>query len=184
MATNQEVGGSSPSGCAIYRGEPKARDTNGTNPPEIAPPSSSLPRYGPISAREGQDGHPATFEDYCREKWGFSRSYAYRLMITKDLLSPIGDNCHFRHEIKTESQARELAKVEPDKRHAVEIALREFDALSNVEIARICAVGDDLVRTMRQPPLNGGCESRLGADGKIRKMPVMRGEVEGTQHFN
>ncbi|MGO8839069.1 MAG: hypothetical protein ACLQAH_07490 [Limisphaerales bacterium] len=59
--------------------------------------------------------HFSTFEDYCVGKWGFKRAHAHRLIqaasIAKDL-SPIGD-------IKTESQARELAKVPKDQREAV-----------------------------------------------------------------
>ena len=55
----------------------------------------------------------ATFEDYCRERWGLSRPHAYRLMdaaATTEALSPIGDTP------RSESVARELAPLrsEPD----------------------------------------------------------------------
>jgi hypothetical protein len=53
-----------------------------------------------------------TFEDYCREKWGWQRAHAYRLIESASVVAapPIGD------KIKTESQARELARVEPARR--------------------------------------------------------------------
>lgn len=56
-----------------------------------------------------------TFEAYCKSKWNWERAHAYRLIdaagVVKQIaMSPIGD------KIKTESQARELAKVEPAKR--------------------------------------------------------------------
>jgi len=54
-----------------------------------------------------------TFEAYCRERWDFTRSYAYRLMDSAsviEVVSPIGD-------IKptNESQTRPLARLEPDQ---------------------------------------------------------------------
>ena len=61
-----------------------------------------------------------------------------------------------------------------DKRRSVEVALSEFGNLSDREIAKICAVGDHLVasargqlRESRSSPV-----ARLGADGKIRKLPA------------
>ena len=57
----------------------------------------------------------ATFEDYCRERWQMDRTYAHRIIegakLAEEML-PIGN-------IPTESAARELAKVEPDKRAEV-----------------------------------------------------------------
>lgn len=83
-----------------------------------------------------------------------------------------------------------LRRTIADKRRAVEIALKEFPKLSSREIARICAVGDQMVNQLRdsrsskkpggaqlatdasslpQPPENG---SRVGADGKTRRLPA------------
>lgn len=60
----------------------------------------------------------STFEDYCRERWGFSRSRGYRLIEAAEvaeLVSPIGD-------IANEAQARELAPlVKADEQTAVEV---------------------------------------------------------------
>lgn len=62
----------------------------------------------------------STFEDYCREKWGWERRHAYRLITAAAVtaMSPIG------LRPQTESQARELAKVEPEKRvEVLELAI-------------------------------------------------------------
>lgn len=57
--------------------------------------------------------HP-TFEAYCRERWGFSRSHGYRLIRAAELaeLSPTGD-------IRNERQARailEPARLDPGRK--------------------------------------------------------------------
>ena len=59
-----------------------------------------------------------TFQEYCKEKWGWEKTYCYKLIdaaaVVKSLpMSAIAD------KITTESQARELAKVEPENRVAV-----------------------------------------------------------------
>lgn len=87
-----------------------------------------------------------------------------------------------------------MKRTNADKRRAVEIALKEFGNLSSAEVARICAVGDQLVSRVReelQPrDSRGSTEARMGADGKIRKMPVAsmkhepRGEPEESTTKN
>jgi len=56
-----------------------------------------------------------TFEEYCKDRWGFSRIQAHRLIESAEVASmlPIGNRP------KTESQARELAKAPPEKREEV-----------------------------------------------------------------
>jgi len=54
-----------------------------------------------------------TFEAYCKQKWDFSRSYAYRLIDSAkviEIVSPIGDK-----KPETESQARALACLTPEQ---------------------------------------------------------------------
>lgn len=64
-----------------------------------------------------------TFEDYCRERWGWNRSYAYRQIAaaeTASLLSPMGD------KPESERVARPLTRLEPEQqREAWEEAVRE-----------------------------------------------------------
>ena len=62
-----------------------------------------------------------TFEDYCRQKFSFSRSYADCLARAGDVLSDIRDNCREPTiEPDKEAQTRELGKVkEPAERAEV-----------------------------------------------------------------
>lgn len=63
--------------------------------------------------------------------------------------------------------------------------MAEWPKLSDVEISRICAVGKTLVGEVRpyaQPVEKTGCETRIGADGKERKLPVKNSApVESTR---
>ena len=91
----------------------------------------------------------STFEEYCREEWGYSRSYAYRLMSKtemkqgllppgnkngaggKNKMSPMGDTCEDSNEVISpeeynvtveqlnEAQARELVPVPAEQRAKV-----------------------------------------------------------------
>jgi hypothetical protein len=56
-----------------------------------------------------------TFDDYCREKWGWDRTYCHRIIAAAAAVKmlPIGN------EISSESQARELAKADPEARAAI-----------------------------------------------------------------
>lgn len=61
---------------------------------------------------------PGLFEDYCREKWGWSKTHSNRIIeaahvVTTLPVTPIGV------KLSTESQARELAKVPADQREEV-----------------------------------------------------------------
>ena len=60
----------------------------------------------------------ATFEDYCRERWAFSRIHGHRLIKAAEVygeLLRIGNNL-----LTWEAQARELARLKtPEKRRQV-----------------------------------------------------------------
>ncbi len=59
----------------------------------------------------------STFEDYCRERWGFNRAHAYRFIDAAETiknLSPIGDILP-----ATESQARPLSQLPPEQQREV-----------------------------------------------------------------
>jgi uncharacterized ParB-like nuclease family protein len=67
-----------------------------------------------------------------------------------------------------------LKRTNADKRRSVEVALAEFGNLSDREIAKVCAVGHQLVGVARAQ-LDDSSSSptpRLGADGKTRKLPA------------
>ena len=56
-----------------------------------------------------------SFAEYTETVWGFKKTYAYQLVNS----AKIAESVSAIAEIKTESQARELAKVEPAKRAEV-----------------------------------------------------------------
>jgi hypothetical protein len=64
-----------------------------------------------------------TFEDYCREKWGMNRAYANHLVRASDAVKSLPPE--MATIVATESQARELAKVEPEHREQVVAAAVE-----------------------------------------------------------
>jgi hypothetical protein len=75
--------------------------------------------------------------------------------------------------------------VEQDsKRRSVELALAEWPKLSDREIARVCAVSNNFVSEHR-PQLSSDDSSpekpdnstRIGHDGKERKMPTKAGKL-------
>ena len=71
----------------------------------------------------------ATFEAYCRERWGMDRTYAHRVMAGAEVagrLLPIGN------KPASESQVRPLLRLEPAQQpaaweRAIELAAADFD---------------------------------------------------------
>ena len=84
----------------------------------------------------------AGFEEYCREKWGWTRQHAYRLIEA----APIG-KCH--HVVTDEATARVLAKVEPAQRAGVIQAV-----MDGGEPVTAAAIKRHLPPPPRQPALS------------------------------
>ena len=59
----------------------------------------------------------ATFEDYCRERWQWSRQRAHQMIECAEVAASLPGDC--QPLVDNERQARELAKVEPEKRAEV-----------------------------------------------------------------
>lgn len=59
----------------------------------------------------------ATFEEYCRQRWGWSARRGYQLMEAAEAIASLPTEC--APVVHTERAARELANVEPDKRAEV-----------------------------------------------------------------
>lgn len=74
-----------------------------------------------------------------------------------------------------------LKRTNADKRKAVTVALAEFPNLSDRQIAELCGVGHPFVGHVRSQleSDSSSTEPRLGADGKIRRVPIMRHEPRG-----
>lgn len=58
-----------------------------------------------------------TFEIYCRERWNWSRQRAYQMIECAEVAASLPGEC--QPLVDNERQARELAKVEPEKRAEV-----------------------------------------------------------------
>ena len=69
-----------------------------------------------------------------------------------------------------------LRRTNEDKRYAITVALREFSRLSDRMIADLCGVAHASVAAVRGQLVNlTSCQTRLGRDGKLRKLPVQPG---------
>jgi hypothetical protein len=92
-----------------------------------------------------RDTH-ATFEDYCRERWGVSRIHAYRMIeaagVASNLL-PIG-NVQPTHE----SQIRPLASLEPEQQREAWDAAVKSAPNGKVTAAHVAQV----IKAVRPPP--------------------------------
>ncbi len=73
-----------------------------------------------ISERKLYRQKYATFQDYCRDRWGFGRAHAYRLIGAAEVISNIEPCLHAGDDqLPRESTIRPLTKLEPDDQRAV-----------------------------------------------------------------
>ena len=71
-----------------------------------------------------------TFEDYCRERWGFAKSYAYYQIGAAKVINNLSTIVDKLPE--TETQARPLAQLEPEQQR--EVWLRVIELAKNNKI--------------------------------------------------
>lgn len=79
----------------------------------------------------------ATFEDYCRERWGMSRVHAHRLIESAEVIGnllPIGNTVP-----ANEAQARALTGLEPEQQRTAWLV--RHGAHSLFAAARMIVVG-------------------------------------------
>jgi len=96
------------------------------------------------------------------------------------IVHPGGRDAAIKHALKANDK-HGLKRTNADKRRAVEIALKEFDDLSDSAIAQMCGVSQPFVGSLRpkQPITVIGSPTetptsppaRKGLDGKVRKAP-------------
>jgi len=89
---------------------PKATGAKGVGP--IAVPEENrnqAPTLADLGISKKQSATHRIFEDYCRERWGMSARRANQLMTAAEIGTMVP-------KVTTERQARELARVEPEKR--------------------------------------------------------------------
>ncbi len=58
-----------------------------------------------------------SFSEYCREKWGWEKSYAYYMIEGAEVVKALPEKVSTL--VDTETAARELAKVEPERRAGI-----------------------------------------------------------------
>jgi hypothetical protein len=125
-----------------------------------------------------QQGY-GTFEEYCRERWGWSKTHANRQIEAASVvanLTPIGVIP------RTESQARELTRLTPEQQRSVAGRV-DFSVATALEIreevrreSRRCSAGIQVVchlaiqsrlyeKEIRIGPAAGGRKSRSGGSG-------------------
>ena len=60
----------------------------------------------------------ATFEDYCRERWGWGRNYANKQVVAADTAALVGTNVPIANEAQARALAP-LAREDPEAARAV-----------------------------------------------------------------
>ena len=79
-----------------------------------------------------------------------------------------------------------LRRTNADKRKAIRIALTEWPRLSDRQIAETCAVGHPLVaevrRQLEDSSSSSGAQTRIGADGRVRRLPQRRQQSVAGPH--
>lgn len=89
-----------------------------------------------------RDGH-ATFEDYCREKWGMGRANAYELMAAAEVVGNLSGTPDIPTSV---SQARPLTKLEPEKQREVWQEAVETAPEGKVTAAHVAATVERLTQ--------------------------------------
>ena len=100
----------------------------------------------------------STFAEYCKAKWRMSARHAYRLCESAEVVNALPENVTHGSQMN-ERQARELAKVEPERRTEVLQAAASTGTLTAASIRLVAAsitVGnsDDVVMTPRDVALD------------------------------
>lgn len=77
----------------------------------------------------------ATFEDYCRDRWGMERRHAYRLIDAAQVVENVSN---WTQIPVTESQARPLTTLEPAQQR--EAWQRAVETAPTIEVGAACQV--------------------------------------------
>jgi hypothetical protein len=100
----------------------------------------------------------SSFRDYCQEKWGWNKSYAYYMIDSAEVVKALPEKVSTI--VDSEAAARELAKVEPEQRAVVvEEIVAEGKPVTAKEIKR------------RLPPPPMVPSNGQAARGKGKKVP-------------
>ena len=113
----------------------------------------------------------ATFAEYCETKWRMTARHAYRLCESAEIVNALPKSCD--QLVTSESQARELARVEPERRTAV---LEMAASTGTLTAASIRLVADQHVilnaaRAINQEDRQARREARLAEVQVAAKLP-------------
>lgn len=86
-----------------------------------------------------------TFEDYCRERWGFTQQHATRLIRASEAISNIG-NEPLGSLPTHESQIRPLTRLDPDGQRLAWQRAVETAPASGITAGHVQRVVDDMIR--------------------------------------
>jgi hypothetical protein len=124
----------------------------------------------------------ATFEDYCRERWGWGRNYVNKQVVAADTAALVGTNVPIANEAQARALAP-LAREDPEAARAVwaeavEEAKRRGRRPTAAGVReRVAARGDapDPSPSLAPPPCSSAATTRPPSVGRWRR----RSGVEG-----
>lgn len=97
----------------------------------------------------------ATFEDYCRERWGWERRHAYRLMDAASAVENVSRGTQNMPLPTSERQVRPLTQLEPTQQRETWARVVETAPEGKVTAAHVQAVVDEIAHPVIQ-------ESKMG----------------------
>jgi hypothetical protein len=116
----------------------------------------------------------ATFEDYCRDRWGWSARRGYQLMDAADAIAGLSPECE--PLVHTERAARELAKVEPKDREEV---VRKAAESGSVTAKAIKEAAAEVLPDAEPPAAPSVPEDRRSREFRVsRRMQEIETEVK------
>lgn len=120
-----------------------------------------------------------TFEEYCRERWELKQSRAYQLMDSAKIIENLSST--IVELPRTESQARPLAKLEPEQQRTA-MVIPDLDSLPNITDARLPVVYERATQALAECTRIDECQewankaealasyARQSHDDTLRKM--------------
>lgn len=91
-----------------------------------------------------------TFEDYCRDRWGWERRHAYRMIEATQAVENVSNWTQLPPPAN-EAQARPLTKLEPEQQREVWQQVIDTAPMGVITAAHVQNVVDDYIAPAQQP---------------------------------